>query len=195
MPPPAERRNTSALILAGGRGRRLGGRDKGWIEVDGRPLIERLLMRLRPQVTTLSISANRNMDRYRALGVPVLADSLPDYPGPLAGIQAGLQACTTPWLLVAPVDSPWLPLDLRARLAAALGPALAVQVQVHERPYPTCALLHRGLAAPLTAFLASGQRRARDWYQAIGAAALDLSEQAGAFRNINHPEDLPGSRP
>ena len=109
----------TGLILAGGMGRRMGGADKGLLLLHGRPLAALSLERLRPQVGSLFISANRNLDIYAALGPEVLPYLLPDYPGPLAGIHAALSRIETPWLATCPCDSPYLPSDLVERLTAA----------------------------------------------------------------------------
>jgi molybdopterin-guanine dinucleotide biosynthesis protein A len=107
------------VVLAGGLGRRMGGADKGLIEYQGRPLIEWALAALASQVDEIFISANRNLDRYAAYGYRVLPDTLPDFPGPLAGVLAALEAVDTGWLLVVPCDTPHLPADLASRLLQA----------------------------------------------------------------------------
>ena len=106
----------TGVILAGGQGRRMGGADKGLQELGGRPMAAHVLERLAPQVGAVLISANRNLERYAELGCPVLPDTLDGYAGPLAGLQAALAQATTPLLVTAPCDSPFLPADLVARL-------------------------------------------------------------------------------
>ncbi|WP_087722598.1 molybdenum cofactor guanylyltransferase MobA [Pandoraea sp. PE-S2T-3] len=118
--PPIARDAITGLILAGGRGQRMGGRDKGLQLFDGQPLAAHVLARLQPQVGTLLISANRNHAAYAALGADVVSDETQDFAGPLAGMLAGLRAAKTEYVLTAPCDSPLLPDDLAARLAAAL---------------------------------------------------------------------------
>ena len=131
----------SAGILAGGEGRRLGGVDKGWVEVDGRPLIEHTIARLKSQCGRILISANRSLARYRALGYGVYADDEDDYRGPLAGIASILRAASTPYVLIVPVDTPYLPCDLAARLAAAMQPSTQLaSVIADDRPQPLHAL-------------------------------------------------------
>lgn len=96
----------AAVILAGGQGRRMGGADKGLLDYRGRPLVEWVLDALAPQVAEILISANRNLDRYARYGRRVLPDALPDFPGPLAGVLAALDAVDTEWLLAVPCDTP-----------------------------------------------------------------------------------------
>src|SRR3954468_21527678 len=109
----------TGLILAGGRGSRMGGVDKGLQNFLGMPLALHTLMRLQPQVSEVLVNANRNLAAYEALGVPVWPDALPDFAGPLAGFLTGLEHCETPWLVTVPCDTPLFPLDLVARLAQA----------------------------------------------------------------------------
>lgn len=185
----------TGVILAGGQGRRLGGADKGLVEYQGKPLVTWVLAALRPQVGPLLISANRNQDRYRVHGVPVIADDLAGFQGPLAGIAAALAAATTPWILTVPCDTPHLPPDLAHRLATALqgGRELAV---AHDGvgPQPLHALLPVTLAADLGAFLAAGERQARAWQARLRLAQVDFSDRPGAFANFNRLPDG-GHRP
>ena len=110
----------TGLVLAGGRGSRMGGVDKGLQNHLGMPLAMQALLRLGPQVGALMINANRNLGAYESMGVPVWPDAQLDYPGPLAGFLAGLEHCETPYLVTVPCDTPNFPTDLVARLAAAL---------------------------------------------------------------------------
>src|SRR5512136_1896599 len=124
---PPRRTEITGLVLAGGRGMRMGGADKGWVVHDGAPLVTSVVQRVTPQVGTLLISANRNLDAYRALAEVVTdADAplaLEAFPGPLAGVLAGLTRAATAWVALAPCDAPSLPMDLVARLAASVGAA------------------------------------------------------------------------
>ncbi|HEV8312245.1 MAG TPA: molybdenum cofactor guanylyltransferase MobA, partial [Burkholderiaceae bacterium] len=115
-----DRQDITGLILAGGRGSRMGGVDKGLQNHHGIPLAMHALLRLQPQVGAMLINANRNLGAYESMGVPVWPDALPDYPGPLAGMLAGLERCTTPYLVTVPCDTPNFPDDLVERLANAL---------------------------------------------------------------------------
>lgn len=182
----------TGLILAGGRGRRMQGRDKGWLTLDGLPLVEHVLRRLRPQVRTVAISANRNLDRYRALGLPVWPDSLPDRPGPLAGILTALERIDSEWLLVVPVDCPVLPADLGARLlsAATARPASAAVASVADRIQPAFCLVHRRCRTDLADYLARGERRLGAWLARQPAVVVDFRDQPDAFDNLNTPRDL-----
>jgi len=181
----------TGLVLAGGRGQRLGGVDKGLQPWRGRPLVDHALARLAPQVCELMISANRNTGDYAARAARVLADASDDFPGPLAGILAGLRACPTPWLAVVPCDSPQLPADLVARLAHALGDAPGAVVQRGARMEPVCCLLSTALADDLERYLAEGSRKVEGWLSRHARPVpFDRPEDAAAFANVNTPADL-----
>jgi molybdenum cofactor guanylyltransferase len=181
----------SALILAGGRGRRMGGEDKGLLDVGGRALIEHVLDRVRPQVGAIMISANRNRAFYEGFGLPVLADPLEDYQGPLAGMLAGLDAVQTPFLLVLPCDGPLLNPTLVPRLYQALVESDAEIAVAHDgqRLQPVHVLLRSGLEPSLRAFLAEGQRKIDRWYATHRMVPVDFSDDPEQFGNINTPED------
>ena len=181
----------AGLILAGGRARRMAGQDKGLLSLAGRPMVEHVLERLRPQVEEVVISANRNADRYSHYGHRVLPDLLGDYSGPLAGMLSGLTGVRQPWLAVVPCDSPLLPHDLVERL---LDSALAESAELavaHDgkRLQPVFALLHRSLLAPLQTYLEAGGHKVDAWYAQHRMATTDLSDHPEAFANINTPED------
>ncbi|WP_110689320.1 molybdenum cofactor guanylyltransferase MobA [Salinicola endophyticus] len=179
----------TGVVLAGGRGQRMGGEDKGWVELARRPLIEHVLTRLRPQVGALVISANRHLPRYRGYGVPVVADSEPDFPGPLAGALAAMRVASTPWLLLAPVDTPWLPRDLCRRLAQAAGQADIVVVHDGERPQPLTALMRTSLEEDLAGWLESGAGRVLDFYQRHRWCQVDFADSHVSFANLNTPQE------
>jgi molybdenum cofactor guanylyltransferase len=184
----------TGLVLAGGRGTRMGGVDKGLVEVEGRTLVERVIERLRPQVGPMLISANRNLDRYRAFGYPVLLDAeegLEPFPGPLAGMLAGLRAATTPWIATAPCDAPFLPADLVTHLVEALAGARAAVAYVGDTIQPVFCLLHVDLADDLAGALAHGERRVEAWLRGIGAAPA-LFLLAESFANFNTLRELRG---
>lgn len=189
LPPPVAPEHLTGLILAGGQGARMGGQDKGWLRWQGRPLIEYALARLAPQVGAVLISANRNLPDYARLDHPVLIDRLPDYQGPLAGLQTGLAACTTPWLITVPCDVPNFPTDLVARLATALPHAPAAYVQSAGRSHPTFTLLPRSALPVLEAYLAAGERRLMAWLNQLAAVPVDFPDER-AFANFNTPDDL-----
>lgn len=185
----------TGLVLAGGRGSRMGGVDKGLVPYGGMPLALRALKRLAPQVGPLMLNANRNAETYAAMGVPVWPDEASDFPGPLAGFVAGLSHCTTPWLATVPCDSPHFPPDLVARLADALERedaelAMAATVEDGElRTQPVFCLMTVGLLAGLSAHLGSGQRRIDAW-GARQRRAIVTFDAAAAFANVNTADEL-----
>jgi molybdopterin-guanine dinucleotide biosynthesis protein A len=180
----------AAVILAGGQGRRMGGADKGLIDYRGRPLVEWALVALAPQVGEILISANRNLDLYAAYGHRVLPDTMPDFPGPLAGVLAALDAVTADWLLVAPCDTPHLPADLAARLLdAALRESVPLAVAADgERVHYGCFLVRADQRDSLAAFLAHGERAVRHWQAGLPSTAVQFD--AACFANFNQPQDL-----
>jgi molybdopterin-guanine dinucleotide biosynthesis protein A len=181
----------TGVILAGGAARRLGGQDKGLWPFAGRPLIEWVIAALAPQVDTLLISANRNLEHYAAYGLPVVADLAPGFQGPLAGVRSAMQAARTDWIVTLPCDGPYPAPDLVARLVQALrdqGADLAVATD-GRRMQPVHALLPVALAADLDAFLGTGERKPTLWYARHRIALADLSERLGCFANLNTPED------
>jgi molybdopterin-guanine dinucleotide biosynthesis protein A len=180
----------AAVILAGGQGRRMGGADKGLVEYKGRPLVEWLLAVLAPQVDDIVISANRNLERYAAYGRRVLPDTLPDFPGPLAGVLAAMQAVEADWLLVVPCDTPHLPADLALRLLGAAqleGVPLAVAAD-DARTHHSCFIVRTDQRGNLADFLARGERAVRHWQARLASTAVGF--EAAAFANVNQPEDL-----
>jgi molybdenum cofactor guanylyltransferase len=183
----------TGVVLAGGRGRRMQGRDKGLQMHGGQALARRALDRLRPQVGRLAVSANRHLDDYRSFGVPVWTDTLPDHPGPLAGWLAALKHAETAWVATVPCDTPDFPADLVARLSEALRPAPAgVCVAIactDERVHPVFALLHRSLAPSLERALRDGERRVLAWCDARRAVRVRFADEA-AFRNLNALDEL-----
>ncbi|KEZ76222.1 molybdopterin-guanine dinucleotide biosynthesis protein A [Salinisphaera hydrothermalis C41B8] len=179
----------TAGILAGGEGRRLGGVDKGWYVVADRPLIEHTLERVKPQVGRIVISANRSVPRYRGLGYTVHGDDTDDHRGPLAGIATVLKAAATPYVLIVPVDTPLLPLDLVSRLADAMRPDTDIAVaRTPDELHPLHALMRRSLLDDIQAALFSGVRRVTEWQQDTARVVVDWAD-AEAFANINHDED------
>lgn len=182
----------TAVILAGGRAQRMGGIDKGLLDFCGRPLIAHVIDILGPQAGCLIISANRNLDRYRACGYPVVTDATPGYAGPLAGIANGLRAARTPFVLCAPCDTPFLPDTLAAVLARTLTERGAEICTAHDgvRPQPLCALLRRDLLPELLAYLADGGRRVEGWQATRRLALAGFPNAAEAFANLNTPADV-----
>ncbi|OIQ99226.1 molybdenum cofactor guanylyltransferase [mine drainage metagenome] len=181
----------TGLVLAGGLGRRMGGVDKGLRLFRGLPLAAHAIARLAPQVDALIINANQNRAAYEALGHPVIGDALGNFAGPLAGLHAGLCACATPLLVTVPCDSPLLPLDLVARLRAALqgtDAQLAV-AQAGGWIQPVFALCRTDLRDELSSYLASGGRKVDAWFATLRVVEVPFDDEA-AFVNINTPEEL-----
>ncbi len=179
----------TAGILAGGQGRRLGGMDKGWFMLEGRPLIEHVLERVQPQCARVVISANRSLSRYRGLGVSVCVDACADYRGPLAGIASILRAAQTPFVMIVPVDTPRLPHDLAATLGSAMQPDTDVVVaHCESRVQPLHALMRREVLADLEAALDAGVRAVGEWQARLASVAVDWPD-CRAFANLNAPAD------
>ncbi|TKC83896.1 molybdenum cofactor guanylyltransferase MobA [Trinickia terrae] len=199
MTSPDTRRITG-LILAGGRGMRMGGVDKGLQLLHGEPLALHVARRIALQTSDLVISANRHLDAYQALGAPfgatVVADASSDFSGPLAGILAGLRAACTELVLCAPCDSPYLPADLATCLAAPLDANRADIATVttggdRSEPsiHPVFALLRTSLADDLAAYLDGGGRKVRAWYARHMTVEVGFSNE-GAFYNVNSLQEL-----
>lgn len=187
----------TGLVLAGGMGRRMGGVDKGLVPLDGRPMVEHVLQRLLPQVGTVIINANQNVERYAAFGHPVCRDGIDGFAGPLAGLHAGLSQATTPCVVTVPCDSPFLPLDLVARLADGMarpGAQLAV-AKTFAQPHPVFALVQRSVLPHLTAFLDGGGRKIDHWYATLAVVEVAFDDEVDAFRNINTAEELAAAVP
>ncbi len=191
------REDITGLILAGGRGSRMGGVDKGLQNFKGAPLALHAVMRLAPQVGALMINANRNLSAYEALEVPVWPDTTPDFAGPLAGMLTGLEHCETPWMVSVPCDSPLFPLDFVERLAAvaAAENAEIAMVRAPEgagsepRPQPVFSLMNVDVVESLSAFLQSGGRKIDEWTATRRTVMVDFDE-VGAFRNANTLAEL-----
>jgi molybdopterin-guanine dinucleotide biosynthesis protein A len=190
-----QRNEITGLVLAGGRGTRMGGIDKGLQPHLGVPLAQHALQRLRPQVAALMINANRNLSAYQAMGVPVWQDELPDFPGPLAGMLAGLEHCRTPYLVTVPCDSPNFPGDLVARLAEGLASsdgdlATAYTREGGEpRAQPVFCLMKASLRDSLRAFVESGQRKT-GLFAIQHRGAKVIFDDAAAFANANTLREL-----
>jgi molybdenum cofactor guanylyltransferase len=186
-----ERDAVTGLVLAGGRGSRMGGVDKGLQPLRGEPLVRHALGRLAPQVGPLMISANRHLDTYARFGVPVWPDEPPDYAGPLAGFLAGLSHCETPWLVTVPVDTPRFPEDLVARLAAvAQDIAVPVTTEAGQpRRQPAFCLLRTALRDDLADFVRSGGRKIDDWLGRHATVDVPFDDPA-AFFNANTLDEL-----
>lgn len=185
----------TGLVLAGGRGSRMGGADKGLQIHHGMPMALHVLLRLAPQVGETMINANRNLGAYESMGAPVWPDALADYPGPLAGFLAGLERCETPYLVTVPCDSPLFPADLVARLADALeaeGAEIAMAATREDgelRAQPVFCLMQASLMESLVRFTASGRRKIDAWTAGHRTVLVEF-EDLRAFANANTPAEL-----
>ena len=180
----------TGVILAGGRGTRMGGADKGLLSLAGKPLIAHVIARLAPQVATLIVSANRNLDAYRQFSLPVVSDRIEDYCGPLAGLHSAMSVIDTDWLISAPCDSPFVPHDYVSRMRAAIDQQAAATAHDGERLQAGFCLLHRDLLPQLAAALDAREFAVHKFLRTVEAVHIDFSDEAQAFRNINTPEEL-----
>jgi len=170
----------------------MGGVDKGLVPLDGQAMIAHVIARLSPQVGTIVINANQNVERYAAFGHPVVGDEVGGFAGPLAGLHAGMTRATTPYVVTSPCDSPFLPHDLVARLGEGLERERAKLAVAYtfDQPHPVFALVDRGVLAHLADFLQGGGRKIDAWYATLPVAAVRFDDEADAFRNINTREEL-----
>ncbi len=196
----------TAVILAGGRGSRMGGVDKGLQNFNGVPLALHILLRLSPQVGAVMINANRNLGAYESFGVPVWPDmaGLGEYSGPLSGFITGLERCETPYLLTVPCDTPLFPDDLVARLSKALateGADFAVVSAPEEdddknvtlRPQPVFCLMHTRMLESLLAFTKGGGRKIDAWtaqHKTVAVPFNLLGDNSHSFYNANTLAEL-----
>jgi len=184
--------SVTGLILAGGKGSRMGGVDKGLQVFRGKRLVDHVYERVVPQVGGVIINANQNQDEYRTFGVRVVSDAIGGFAGPLAGFHAGLSVSKRPFLASVPCDSPFLPTDLVERLYNRLdetGAELAV-AKTGDQPHPVFCLMRRGLLEHLADFLKSGGRKIDAWYATLNVTEVAFDDQAEAFSNINTREEL-----
>jgi molybdopterin-guanine dinucleotide biosynthesis protein A len=181
----------TVAVLAGGRGSRLGGVDKGLLSVAGQTAVERVLASTPRHVPRLII-ANRNLALYRQMGVPVWQDPYPDFQGPLAGMLAALHASKTEWMQILPCDGLALPRNLSATLcrAATDARALAAFPLYNGHGQYTCCMLNRALTRPLQQALAGGERRLGKWLVSVGAVSVDFDEvDSPLIWSVNTPEE------
>jgi molybdopterin-guanine dinucleotide biosynthesis protein A len=182
----------TGVILAGGLGRRMGGVNKGLQLLNGKTLVLHVTERLAPQVDELLINVNQNTEQYAAFGHRIVADQIPDFAGPLAGLHAALSAAAHPLVATAPCDSPFLPEDLIFRLFSALTATdadLAV-ARTFEQPHPVFCLCKRDVLPHLSEFLAGGGRKFDRWYATLKVVEVAFDDEAEAFENINTHEEL-----
>lgn len=184
--------DTAGLILAGGQAQRMGGEDKGLIELEGRAMITYIIDAMQPQVSSIMINANRNIPKYSALGYPVVQDESSDFQGPLAGIASGLTHCPVDFIATAPCDGPFLSahyVDM-LRTAAEENNTLISVAFDGKRLQPVYALIHKSVFPSLVQYLQAGERKIDRWYAQHDYAQADFSEFATMFTNINTPQDL-----
>ena len=181
---------TSWVILAGGQASRMGGKDKGLVELNGSPLIQYVINKLSQQDVSITINDNRNLDSYQAFA-PVVSDSFPDYPGPLGGIHAGLKNASTDWVGFVPCDSPQISDDLVERFCSAVKEDSDILV-AHDGEFkqPVFTLFHKRVLPKLEAFLERGDRKIILLYKECVTEYVDFSDSPNCFVNLNTPEEL-----
>ena len=182
----------SAVILAGGQAKRMGGVDKGLQPLQGKPLFQFIYDRLHSQVEHISVNANRNQAIYAVAGLPVFGDNIEGFQGPLSGILTALERSETDFVLFVPCDSPFFPDNLLEKLKSAVvfhGVSIAY-VHDGEREHPTFCLMARSLKDQLATYLVSGERRMLQFMRQNGAVSVDFSENKAAFTNINTLDEL-----
>lgn len=190
--PPYPRPDVTAVVLAGGRARRMGGEDKGLVEVGGKPMVAHTVGVLRSQSGEVIVNANRNADAYRAVtGCRVVADTVGGFAGPLAGMATALQVSATRFVLTVPCDSPLVTAALGPRLHRALAREDAEVAVAHdgERLQPVFALLAREVLPSLLAFLEAGGRKIDAWYATRHTVTADFSDIPDTFLNVNTPQE------
>ncbi|MGB1320234.1 MAG: molybdenum cofactor guanylyltransferase MobA [Vibrio gallaecicus] len=181
---------TSWVILAGGQASRMGGKDKGLVELNGRPLVQYVMDKLSTQTDSIVINANRNIERYQEFAA-VVSDSFPDYPGPLGGIHAGLLAANTDWVGFVPCDSPQINGDLVERFCSQVKEDSDILV-AHDGEFkqPVFTLFHKRVLPKLEAFLQRGDRKIILLYKDCVTEFVDFSDSPNCFVNLNTPEEL-----
>ena len=189
-------KDITGLILAGGRAQRMGGIDKGLIPFHGKPLIESAIAKLKPQVQTIVINANRSITKYATYGYPVVMDETPDFSGPLAGFSVGLKVCRTPYLLTSPCDSPLLPNNLAELLAVEMGRGDFQLVYASSKEadgkvwaQPVFCLMRSNLQDSLDQFLQKGDLKIDRWFKELRSSTVVFDDPL-VFANVNTPDEL-----
>ena len=183
--------NVTGIILAGGKARRMGGEDKGLIEIHGKAMISYVIDALKPQVNTILINANRNQEHYKQFGYPVFSDELKDFQGPLAGIAMAMKLSATKYICTCPCDGPLIAKDLVTRLYKSILEQKAEIAAAYdgERIQPVYALLPCGLSSSLNTYLESGERKIDHWFEQHRLIKVDFSDCTNCFININTLDD------
>ncbi len=190
-----DKNNITAVILAGGKGRRLEGQDKGLVLYKGKTLIQHVIERIQPQVGNIVINANRNKETYADYGYPIISDEMNGFQGPLAGFSTAMKMVETDYIVTLPCDGPSLPLDLVSRMLTKLNTFSDVSnciAVAHDGEWlqPVHALIPVVLIDSLEEFLANGDRKIDLWYAKHDLVLVDFSDQPDAFFNINKKEQL-----
>ena len=185
-------KDVTAVILAGGMGRRMGGQDKGLVEYKNTTLIQHVISGIAKQAEHILINANRNIDTYAAFGFPVIEDSLQNFQGPLAGFYAAMQQAETDYILTLPCDGPYVVDDYLQAMLNVLNEQDCEMVIASdgERMQPVYALIPVRLKDSLLRYLEAGERKIDRWYQRHQFALAEFSESTKLFTNINTPEDI-----
>ncbi len=177
----------SSIILSGGLATRMGGIDKGLVELQKKPLVQYVIERLIPQTDEILINANREITKYQAFNLPILQDETPDFIGPLAGFSLGLKHARHDYLLTVPCDSPLVPLDLAERLYASLikhNADIAVAAS-DGHAHPVFSLCKKSVLPALTKYLQQGERKVSAWQKSLTYIEVDFSDNADTFINLN----------
>jgi len=183
----------TGVILAGGQAKRMGGQDKGLLNVNGKTMVELIIEKLSPQVNHLIINANRHIEQYEKFNYPVICDDNSfDFHGPLAGILSAMKNCTTQYILSIPCDSPFFPDNLSSRLLSTLIKKNAEICVVHDgqRMQPVFSLINISLQQSLQNYLDNGDRKIDLWYKQHHTVLEDLSDYSDISLNINTPDEL-----
>lgn len=182
----------SAVILAGGKARRMGGQDKGLQILGKQSLIQHVIHRLRPQIHGISINANRNQTEYTKFGFPVFSDELPDFQGPLSGMLTALEKTKSDFILFTPCDTPFFPMNLLDKLKSAVknDRTLIAYACDEEREHPVFCLMSVQLKEKLRDYLASGERRLLQFMNENGGVSVKFTKEEGNFKNFNTLNDL-----
>ena len=182
----------SAVILAGGKARRMGGQDKGLQILGKQSLIQHVINRLQPQIHQISINANKNQTEYAKFGFPVFSDELPDFQGPLSGMLTSIEKTKSDFILFTPCDTPFFPTNLLDKLKSAVenDRTLIVYACDEEREHPVFCLMSVQLKEKLRHYLASGERRLLQFMKENGGISVKFTKEEGNFENFNTLDDL-----
>lgn len=182
--------NVTAIILAGGRGQRMGMQNKGLLQLEEQPLVAHVIARLSQQISRIVISANDDLESYQRFGLPVIPDRIKDYAGPLAGIYSAMHAQMDEWFITVPCDTPCLPTNYVQRMLCARNTHSAYVVHDGTRQQSGFCLLQRSLLPALENALCAKQFAVHRFLAIAQAQPVDFSNELSAFININSPADL-----